>query len=1043
MSWFKRESPLRASFGRKSYTPPQPPDVKTCLEAFQRHWQQAWNVMEKTYVNPQFIPPTVDDVTSVINHFDQLINLLLQEVISIQHPKDQEGLLLNHNCITSGVEPPIEGSILNLALAEKILDKLFAWSVLTGEYIDVMKIEQLKHYERLVSHSPQNLFHKPIIRPLLSLLASCTDCSPVEVEKRLVLLLNTLCVCLTKYPDLLKVFFDASPEQGSARFLIFSLLIPFVHREGAIGQQARDALLLCMALSRRNESIGMYIAEHSNFCPVLATGLSGLYSVLPRKLPVVSEDWYKFTPEDIQEMTELAMFLNSLEFCNAVIQVSHPMVQEQLLEYLYQGFLLPVLGPALHQSTMEEIIASTAYLELFLRTVSEPTLLQVFLKFLLTESYEGHKILDTLISRIGGQSKLCLVTMALFWSLLDLNCEDVMLELVLKYLVSCTHIMVSQKTRIRDLDFYGCAADKFLSLIPSCCITDSSSSSSTSIENPNASPPIAKDTLFKREYTGGSLRIKRHARTPSTGSLAFGDLDSIRSNSNNISPVIKLSQFQTDYMDYLKDARSKIISCYQLCKCWSALYNGIDPPPDSVENSKSVKDTKHSSVVNNICVTDHRNNNINSNIFVNKEDSTHTNVNKNNQEMKSKEMLENEENKSSQNGLTNGILEHDEFCYQTSKKRPDSLEINRDFSFNQDIYHLPSIDDDQAFWSAVNSTKTPSSISDTEDLLESYENNNIESCMINTNPNLITDNVIREDVSVADSGAYMSQESTNSSLDRTSDINQIFEKYMQQKEELECNTNLNKNETIQHISITKKPSISSTWESFGSPDIGPFLSILLTRLEMMMQNDVYTNLHLTGLFTRLAVYPQPLLRSFLLNHTLVFQPSIRSLLQVLVSLKHKIDTYSYTVENFEELLVKARQFLIAREERLLGDGPPRVYCETPTVKRRSNSELQRGEPRRRSLTNMLLRRTGFLNEKERTNTIKQPVLESIPDGQGYRYISKPSPDALEGKLESIKTKNAVLCAVVLEEFLKELAAITQEHGVIQLDPDFWDNQWEI
>lgn len=55
---------------------------------------------------------------------------------------------------------------------------------------------------------------------------------------------------------------------------------------------------------------------------VLATGLSGLYSLLPRKLPNVAEDWHQFTAEDIAEMPELAMFLNSLEFCNAVIQVS-------------------------------------------------------------------------------------------------------------------------------------------------------------------------------------------------------------------------------------------------------------------------------------------------------------------------------------------------------------------------------------------------------------------------------------------------------------------------------------------------------------------------------------------------------------------------------------------------------------------------------------------------------------------------------------------------------------------------------------------------
>jgi hypothetical protein len=50
--------------------------------------------------------------------------------------------------------------------------------------------------------------------------------------------------------------------------VIFTLLIPFVHREGGIGQQARDALLLCMSLSKKNENVGSYIAEHSNVCPV-------------------------------------------------------------------------------------------------------------------------------------------------------------------------------------------------------------------------------------------------------------------------------------------------------------------------------------------------------------------------------------------------------------------------------------------------------------------------------------------------------------------------------------------------------------------------------------------------------------------------------------------------------------------------------------------------------------------------------------------------------------------------------------------------------
>jgi len=55
------------------------------------------------------------------------------------------------------------------------------------------------------------------------------------------------------------------------------------------------------------------------------------------------------TPDDVNDLPALTQLMNSLEFCNAVTQVAHPMVQKQLLEFLYQGFLIPVIGPALLQ----------------------------------------------------------------------------------------------------------------------------------------------------------------------------------------------------------------------------------------------------------------------------------------------------------------------------------------------------------------------------------------------------------------------------------------------------------------------------------------------------------------------------------------------------------------------------------------------------------------------------------------------------------------------------------------------------------------------
>lgn len=62
--------------------------------------------------------------------------------------------------------------------------------------------------------------------------------------------------------------------------------------------------------------------------------------------------------------------------------------------------------------------------------------------------------------------------------------------------------------------------------------------------------------------------------------------------------------------------------------------------------------------------------------------------------------------------------------------------------------------------------------------------------------------------------------------------------------------------------------------------LGPFLNAIFDKLEVMMENNVYVNLLLTSLISRLACYPQPLLRSFLLNANLVIRPGVRSLAQV-------------------------------------------------------------------------------------------------------------------------------------------------------------------
>ena len=81
----------------------------------------------------------------------------------------------------------------------------------------------------------------------------------------------------------------------------------------------------------------------------------------------------------------------------------------------------------------------------------------------------------------------------------------------------------------------------------------------------------------------------------------------------------------------------------------------------------------------------------------------------------------------------------------------------------------------------------------------------------------------------------------------------------------------------------------------------------------------------------------------------------------------------------------------------------------------------------------LLFRRSPLGNKKPTGT-RDPRLQMIGDGKGMRFINRSLNETSNSdKMESVKTKNAVYCALVLEEFLKELAAISQEHAVISLE----------
>ncbi|XP_077575856.1 FHF complex subunit HOOK-interacting protein 1A [Stigmatopora nigra] len=832
-------------------------DPETCMIVFKNHWAQVVKILEKhdplrggarPGPAPVPIPVPGDEASAVQNYVEHMLLLLMEE------ERGKAGAM---------------GPILEFVVMENVMERLFVWS-LRREFTDALKLEQLKMYEMLLGQSRQPLLHhKPVLRPLVTLLSACSGSSP-NVEAQLVLLLHQLCCVLAKDPSALELFFHAGEDQGAANFLVFSLLIPFVHREGAVGQQARDALLLIMSLSAENRRVARHVVDNTFFCPVLATGLSGLYSSLPAKLEPPNPEWHCLHREDWLGVPALVQFLNSLEFCNAVVQVAHPDIREQLLGYIYNGFLVPVLAPALHKLTLEEVMTTTAYLDLFLRSISEPALLQTFLSFVLLHRHEKVHVLDTLVSRINTPFQLGAVSLALFRTLIALHCEDVMLQLILRYLIPCNHMMLSQRRAVRERDFYSASAAKILALTPPCCAPERSPPPLRQLESILFSKAEGEETSVKGDPAGNS--------SCTIGSEIFLDVS---------------------YLHYLDDARARIAASARACRVWSAAYDGEDPSPEKYQ--PSVPD-----------------------------EPTPTHV--------------------ARLGAT------------TSGPGPPELEWD-------DTYDAGPSNNGEAELPPAPRIEPPRHLEEMR-----------RSAILLVNGSYVEEGEFQDDVMVYhlvakkdSAGGEIPEEPERRKSPPESHGDSAAKRQPEEEDdgmESAC------------FSPEKLPSpfraaFQSAVRSHSAPFTGPFVSVLLSRLEKMLENPLHVNLLLTGILAQLAAYPQPLLRSFLLNTNLVFQPSVRSLYQVLATVKNRIERLSTTSEDFPQLIVAAQHRLLTRDT---------LYGEAD------------------------------INNRTRSGGI----LKSSPP--------PPLPTSISSE------RSDVFGTVLFGEFLKELAALAQEHSILSYIP---------
>ncbi|KAM9329742.1 FHF complex subunit HOOK-interacting protein 1A [Gastrophryne carolinensis] len=955
-------------------------DPETCTIVFKNHWAQVQRILEKhdpfKNSHARYGAISADEVSAVQNYVDHMIFLLIEEQ----------------------VKDAAMGPILEFVVSENIMEKLFLWS-LRREFSDETKFEQLKMYELLVTQSHQPLLHhKPILKPLMMLLSTCSGTTTANVETELVLLLNQLCSILAKDPSILELFFHTSEDQGAANFLIFSLLIPFIHREGMVGQQARDALLFIMSLSAENNTVAKHIVESTYFCPVLATGLSGLYSSLPTKLEDKGEEWHCIVKEDWLQIPTLIQFMNSLEFCNAVIQVAHPLIQAQLVDYIYNGFLLPVLAPALHKVTVEEVMTTTAYVDLFLRSVSEPTLLKIFLRFIFIYQHENVQILDTLVSRINTPFRLCVVSLALFQSLIGLHCEDVMLQLILRYLLPCNHMMVSQRWAVKERDCYSASAEKFLALTPDCC----------------ANKVDSAGNMERNSIMLAKIRQKDQSE------LKVSSSDAESTFNEEI-----LNTVDASYLEYLWEAHENILKCVEDCKVWSAPYDGENPDPETsfqalLENSFKKGDfpTFRSAKRQTLGSFSSDNPSLGGRFQIDLEwdDSYDTGISpdsgncspqptpdavlppeppKHIQELKKNAIMFIKGSYIEESDFQDDVMVYRLCAEKDSTNRAEkqgkdtSAEI---LSISEQNYHVqkdPKTEDNnqrnlnEGDIKKYNKPKPKvdlNLISDADQdsgtkLLSPESEEFMARCEEIING--LNTTSIEEPISPAPESVSLVDEDDDD-----------FEKYSLETSSPESMPSpFGIKDGVKYTNYSPR--------SQAAPFTGPFISVVLSKLENMLENSLHVNLLLIEIITQLSAYPQPLIRSFLLNTNMVFQPSVRSLYQVLASVKHKIEQFATAHPNFPVLLAEAQQYLLARMDSSSQE-PTDSLSKDNTLNNNDNKEISTGE------------KSKMLMQTNKEQRIIPPPLSKTTG----------------------RNRNAVLAAAIFPEFLKELAAYAQEHSVL-------------
>uniref|UniRef100_A0A1I7U971 DUF5917 domain-containing protein n=1 Tax=Caenorhabditis tropicalis TaxID=1561998 RepID=A0A1I7U971_9PELO len=513
---------------------------------FETKWSVVSNILERKLNDPEH-KVVYDELMSLLENMTNMCTLLMLEANS--QPE------------------PIIGPILDKFFTEQILERVLDWSIqLTDSLKSICQLAIIRIFEMIVSDShSQNhclLVHKPILNPLFRLcewfqradiywrVSKSENKKTSEAEKMFVLLLNQICTKLVEDRTLLHFFFHSN------QFVVFTELIPFLYSSGDTGQLARDAVLLILSVSAEDKSIAHYVTERTSFCQVLTTGLSACFSQLPRR--ILGDGGERLVEDGYRDF--LADYHSALLFCNAIAQTAHSEVVGNIAEFFYTGFLTNVIKPAFLQNDREYIGASMVYLQMCIETIVEPVLVKSIVQMILTERDDnGTLFFEIVISYVKGGDKTSVTALSLIDCFIKLACEDVMLALVFRPLLTNHSATKKQLSVVYKASRGGRLSQTYLNCIPVCMLEYRDAASHSLLSSYMFSTRIRMDARAEQcrrwrwKYDGvvaGSFVLPAESDDDATCHVSFS-----RMSSNKVCPLGP--QPQENYSEELEEEEDK------------------------------------------------------------------------------------------------------------------------------------------------------------------------------------------------------------------------------------------------------------------------------------------------------------------------------------------------------------------------------------------------------------------------------------------------------------------------------------------------------